>query len=626
MPVLLCSLGTSPAIVPEAFLFPGVTFSAVHVITTETTEIGLIQRWFATRAPTVHLTITRVAGFKDFTNEHDHFRFEEVLYRWLLAYRQVQGPDTSTAESDKPAAAPYICLSGGFKTMSAAVQKAAAVFGCAEIFHVLCNLPQPQQPKTEAEIDAAHSGDHLRFIRLGAESGWPQLRNTSATEHPLEIPLTEGGVRWASAPDTRLRDHLRSIVERAHHIAGAWDQLAHLPFPSLATRSPVQLAWLRESLQPQAAGDEAWLAALPKIELHCHLGGFATHDPALASIRAASATPATLPPLRDRPVPTGWPTPPAPCGLDDYMALGDNNGSRLLRDPGCLRAQCEALYAALVADHVVYAEIRCSPNNYISPDRSAWQVLAEIRAHFQSRMDASAAARPDCTPACHVNLLIIATRRDGGDRSDIARHLALAVTAADQWRTPATCRVVGVDLAGFEHRDTRAALFAIDFEPVHRVGLAVTIHAGENDDAEGIWQAVFKLNARRLGHALSLHGSPDLLRAVADRRIAIEMCPAANLQIKGYPIDHDADTSPATARYPLLDYLRAGVHVTVNTDNLGISAATLTDNLLLAARLCPKLTRLDVLQLQRHAAEGAFLTPAERDLLLARLDRHLART
>jgi len=285
-------------------------------------------------------------------------------------------------------------------------------------------------------------------------------------------------------------------------------------------------------------------------------------------------------------------------------------------------------YAALVADHVVYAEIRCSPNNYISPDRSAWQVLSEIRAHFQSRMDASAATRADGTPACHVNLLIIATRRDGGDRSDIARHLALAVTAADQWRTSGTCRVVGVDLAGFEHRDTRAALFAIDFEPVHRVGLAVTIHAGENDDAEGIWQAVFKLNARRLGHALSLHSSPDLLRAVAERRIAIEMCPAANLQTTGFaPVSTTprADLTPFPA-YPLTDYLRAGVHVTVNTDNLGISAATLTDNLLLAARLCPTLTRLDVLQLQRHAAEAAFLSPSERDLLLARLDRHLART
>src|SRR5690606_37980164 len=119
-----------------------------------------------------------------------------------------------------------------------------------------------------------------------------------------------------------------------------------------------------------------------------------------------------------------------------------------------------------------------------------------------------------------------------GDRSDISRHLALAITAAQHWTTG--CRVVGVDLAGFEHRDTRAALFATDFEPIHRVGLAVTVHAGDNDDAEGIWQAVFKLNARRLAHALHLIQDPDLRRAVAERHIGVEMCPYANMQNKGY--------------------------------------------------------------------------------------------
>jgi adenosine deaminase len=291
------------------------------------------------------------------------------------------------------------------------------------------------------------------------------------------------------------------------------------------------------------------------------------------------------------------------------MRLGDATGSALLRDPGCLAEHCRQLYEALVRDRVVYAEIRCSPANYADParGRSAWDVLADIRAAFQAAMAAAPADR-----CCHVNLLLIATREEGGDRSRIARHLALAVTAAEHWRTG--CRVVGVDLAGFEHRQTRAALFATDFEPAHRVGLAVTVHAGENDDVEGIWQAVFKLSARRLGHALHLGRAPDLLRAVAERGVGVEMCPYANLQIKGYPLDG----SPGEA-YPLAEYLAAGVPVTVNTDNPGISAAALSDNLLLAARLCPGLRRLDLLRLQAHAAQVAFLSPAERATLRRRL-------
>ncbi len=180
---------------------------------------------------------------------------------------------------------------------------------------------------------------------------------------------------------------------------------------------------------------------------------------------------------------------------------------------------------------------------------------------------------------------------------------------------------MGVDLAGFENPATRAELFATDFEPAHRIGLGVTIHAGENDDVEGIWQAVFKLCARRLGHALRLEDSADLLRAVVDRGIAVEMCPYANYQVRGYRIhsDNQKTDNDYLPTYPLQRYLESGVLVTVNTDNLGISAATLSDNLLLCARLNPGLRRIDVLQLQANAARAAFVFPQERKDLVTRL-------
>ena len=118
--------------------------------------------------------------------------------------------------------------------------------------------------------------------------------------------------------------------------------------------------------------------------------------------------------------------------------------------------------------------------------------------------------------------------------------------------------------------------FAPEFTAIHRCGIAVTAHAGENNDAEGIWQAVFKLHARRLGHALHLAQAPDLERSVIERRIGVEMCPFANYQIKGFA------PMPDQPRYPLLDYLRKGIPVTVNADNIGISAASLSENRVLS--------------------------------------------
>jgi adenosine deaminase len=586
---LLISLGTSPAIVPEAFHLPGVSFTAVHVLTTETTSVDLIHDYFASEAPDVRLTITRVAGFKDLRTEEDHHLFEEVLCRWMLA---------SEPDPDRR----YISLSGGYKTISASVQKTAGLFGARQVFHVLAdNLPagpgeQGRPPRTPDEIRHARDIGALRYVPLGPEPGWPQLAQARAADYPLSRdPIASDGTHSVTSPDRALTARIADILDRSHRIARGWDSLAELPFAELVLWSPQDLAWLSEPLDP--IHDAAWVRSLPKIDLHCHLGGFATHGTDLDLVRQ-DPNPA-LPPRLDLPFPPGWPLPSKPCGLEDYMKLGNNNGSKLLRDPDCLRRQCRLLYERLIQDNVVYAEIRCSPNNYAGDGRSAFDVLNDIRSHFQECMS----EHPDPTgrPRCHVNLLIIATRKNSGDRSDISRHLSLAITAADQWRDEFRCRVVGVDLAGFESPTTRAALFQTDFEAVHRVGLAVTVHAGENDDAEGIWQAVFKLNALRLGHALHLYQAPDLLQAVADRAVAIEMCPYANVQIRGFkPIN-------SKTPYPLQRYLDADVRVTVNTDNLGISAATLSDNLLLLAQLCPGLTRRHLLQLQRNAVEEAFV-------------------
>src|SRR5690606_42040060 len=81
-----------------------------------------------------------------------------------------------------------------------------------------------------------------------------------------------------------------------------------------------------------------------------------------------------------------------------------------------------------------------------------------------------------CRDPPHLHSL--PTRRSS-DLSPISRHLALAVTASQQHVNEADCRIVGVDLAGFEDRTTRAAYFAQDFVGVHRCGLAVTAHAGD---------------------------------------------------------------------------------------------------------------------------------------------------
>ena len=595
--ILLCTMGQSWQVVPEAFFYKKDRFAEVHCLTTSSEKVNPEPALeFFRRYPHVRFTVSRLADFTDLQSNEDHQRFEEALFRWYLQHLHAAQQ------------LPFVCLAGGYKSISAALQKAAGLFGAAEVFHVLAK----PEPKTAEEIEQAAGAGTLNFISLGPEPGWSRLRVLDPKRFPL-TRLNPDGDPFINVPVDNcalgrlIRENLDLISRRAE----AWDRAAELPFTSLALWQPRDADWLRVSLRQDTDAD--WVRLLPKIELHCHLGGFATHGDLLNQVRAAATRPSALwpePPV----VPEGWPAPQTPIPLTDYMRLGDGTGSSLLKDQGCLIRHVELLYQHLLQEHVIYAEIRCSPNNYSAPNRSAWKVLEEIRTTFQRCMDKASRSGDRC---CHVNLIIIATRKQGGDLSDISRHLALAITSAQHVSQPGHCRVVGVDLAGYEAIETRAAYFAAEFTAIHRCGIAVTAHAGENDDAEGIWQAVFKLHARRLGHALQLTQAPDLERSVIERRIGVEMCPFANYEIKGFA------PMPGRLGYPLLDYLRKGVPVTVNTDNIGISAASLSDNLLFLARLCPGITRLEILQLQANALDVAFANHAERQKIRRQIELFL---
>lgn len=598
--ILLCTLGLHAMVVVQAFLSCKESTKEVHVFTTDNPKLAdnfkILSDFFAAY-PNVTFTLTAVKGLIVPNSSSEHEVFEEALFQWFLQH----------SESGNP---PLVCLSGGTKTIPATMQKAAQYFSAADLFHVLIENPLPSTP---IEAQQAIDSGRLQIVSSGVEVGWLPLRLIAPQHEFAIIEQTEIGFFHQIPPlyfpvKTGIERLLGEVYRRAE------GQAVNVPFQSVALLPALAWEFLNS---PISTNDAGWVQSLPKVELHCHLGGFATQSPLLDEVKAAGMGQFDL---KATPVPPqDWPLPSTTVTLDAYMRLGDANGSALLKDPGCLKKQIELLYQHLLSQNIRYAEIRCSPDNYRHKElgRTAWTILEDIRQHFQQLMEQYRQEAPD--GYCHVNLLVIATRRQEGDLSSISRHLALAITATQQSKElPDTaCKIVGVDLAGYESKETRASYFATDFMAVHRCGLAVTAHAGENDDAEGIWQAVHALHARRLGHALHLWQAPDLLQTVIDRRIGIEMCPYANYQIKGFA---PMTNQPA---YPLTDYLRKGAMVTVNTDNIGISAANLTDNYLLLAKLCPDLTRLEMLQLIRNAIEVAFMPVALKKELINRFEKQV---
>ena len=590
-------------VVPEAFLVNGEDYEKVYVVTSQSSACPFeeINKFFTDR-PDTQLLFHRVEGFNQLEQDQEHHNFAEALLRVYLQARL----DAIDGRLD-------VCLTGGFKTMSASLQRAARLLGADSLFHVLCD----DNPNDIKEVLASQQKGHIRKITLGTEPGHRLLDSLCPTQYPINASSTSDNGLTIPLPS---EPFLREEIEKKEAILrrrGDPDSIHHkLPFRCLGFLSDEWINWLEQPLDPVT--DESWIRSLPKVELHSHLGGFATHGELLTQVRSSASHPEHLPTVNEPPLPRDWPFPKRTVSLPEYMSLGDATGSTLLKDPGCLRAHIKLLLEELSADQVHYCEIRCSPVNYSNEklNREPLDVVEDIRSAVLEAQE-ELQSKEKLVP--QIALIIIVNRSRSGDLSRISEHVALATTLA-RHKPEEIAPVVGIDLAGFENPETRPEYFRQDFEPVHRKGLAVTVHAGENDDPESIWQAVYQLSARRIGHGLNLLDAPHLLRAVADRGIGIELCPYANCQIKGFgPMEqHQKEI------YPLLPYLEKGILATVNVDNLGISSANHSDNLLLLPIISKGISRLDILRLLRNAVDLCFLPVAEKPKLRQRIEQSLA--
>jgi adenosine deaminase len=212
----------------------------------------------------------------------------------------------------------------------------------------------------------------------------------------------------------------------------------------------------------------------------------------------------------------------------------------------------------LVADGVVYAEVRYAPEQHGEAGLSLDEVVTAVQAGFEEGMAAA-------NGSIVVRHLLTAMRHQARSR-EIA-ELAVA------WRDRG---VAGFDIAGAEagypptrHLDA--------FEYLQRENAHFTIHAGEAFGLPSIWEAIQWCGAARLGHGVRIidditvgaDGSVELGRLAAyvrDMRIPLEMCPHSNVQ---------TGAADSIAEHPIGLLTRLRFRVTVNTDNRLMSGTTM---------------------------------------------------
>ncbi len=235
--------------------------------------------------------------------------------------------------------------------------------------------------------------------------------------------------------------------------------------------------------------------------------------------------------------------------LERYLETFDHTVA-VMQTASALTRVARECVEDLVADGVVYAEVRYAPEQHVLQGLTLDEVVAAVQEGFDQGVEAAGGR-------IVVRQLLTAMRHMA--RSMEIAHLAIA------WRDRG---VAGFDIAGAEagypptrHLDA--------FEYLQRENAHFTIHAGEGFGLPSIWQAIQWCGADRLGHGVRIidditvadDGSVSLglLAAyVRDKRIPLEMCPWSNVQ---------TGAAASIAEHPIGLLKKLAFRVTVNTDN-----------------------------------------------------------
>ena len=214
----------------------------------------------------------------------------------------------------------------------------------------------------------------------------------------------------------------------------------------------------------------------------------------------------------------------------------------------------------LVADGVVYAEVRFAPELHTEQGLSMDDVLEAVTSGFaDSSRDTPLTIRTICSAMRHQQNSLEVSQ--------------LAV----RWRDDG---VVGFDIAGPE-KGFPPDDHMLAFQYAQRENFQYTIHAGEAYGPPSIWKALQWCGAERLGHGVRICDEitvdPDggatlgrLAHSIRDRRIPLEVCPTSNLHTG--VVDDLAD-------HPIKLFKELKFRVTLNTDNRLMSNISMTQEM-----------------------------------------------
>lgn len=161
--------------------------------------------------------------------------------------------------------------------------------------------------------------------------------------------------------------------------------------------------------------------------------------------------------------------------------------------------------------------------------------------------------------------------------------------------------ITALDLAGDE-LNFPVPMFEEHFKKGRDAGWEITVHAGEADGPQSVWNAIKLLGAKRIGHSFATIDDPELMDYMAKHEIAIESCPTSNFH---------TNTIQDLSKHPLPIFLENDILVSISTDDPAVSNIDLPHEYDVAHRVIG-LTEEQLSRVQENGIKSAFLTDSER--------------
>jgi adenosine deaminase len=331
---------------------------------------------------------------------------------------------------------------------------------------------------------------------------------------------------------------------------------------------------------------DAFIAGLPKAELHMHIegslepelmfalaqrNGIAIPFDSVAAVRAAYSF----------------------SNLQDFLDIY-YQGADVLRTEADFRDLALAYFDRAAADNVVHAEIFFDPQTHTARGISFDIVMRGLTAGMDE-----AAARHGISSKLILCFLRHLDETDAFDTLNQALPWLHRIEA------------VGLDSSELGHRPAK---FARVFAAAAALGLKRVAHAGEEGPPAYVREALDILKIDRLDHGNRSLEDPALVERLAREQMTLTVCPLSNLKLC---------VVPDMAAHPIDAMLRAGLRATINSDDPAYFGGYVNDNYRAAAR-GRGLGRDQLATLARNSFLGAFLSEEEKAAHLAGLDAYLA--